>query len=279
MQVYSFVARFKGVCEVVVGSCEWFAENAKKRVKIEYRESVEKLREAFLKRFSPSRLKTMTGEELLNQVFDNTTDTMMHLLMYDPDYRMGFGASSEYPYMSIIYKGHDGLWSLFEKNKHIKMNKEEATVKAEEVRDDILKCVDIISVSRLRTAEDYKILEKRLSQAGEKYNYVTLLKYYHMIFPQYFPGMYSDFTLTRCIQILGLKYMGKSSNKRIQNMGVISLFIRNCGINSNVFGSIYADEWDWIASRETCPAANDNETKSLRADEVELSLYSKYIGR
>ena len=219
----------------------------------------------------------MNGQELLSRIFDSTPDTMMYLLMNDYDYRMGFGASSEYPYMSIIYKGKDGLWTLFEKNKHIKMTKEDALNKAEEIRDIILKCIDTISESTLRTAEDYKILEKKLSQISNIYNYVTLLKYYQMVFPQYFPCMYSDFTLARCVQILGLKYVGKSANKRIQNMGVISLFIRNCGIHSSVFGSVYADEWGWTGNRETCPAADENEVKSYRADEADLSLYSPAI--
>ncbi len=264
---------------MTIGSCEWFAENAKKESKIKYKENVEMLRTAFLRNFSPEKLKAMSGQELLNCVFDNTADTMMHLLMFDYDYRMGFGASSEYPYMSIIYKGKDGLWTFFEKNKHIKISKDDAIAKAKEIRDIILKCIETISESKLKTADDYKVLEKKLSQISDIYNYVTLLKYYQMVYPQFFPCMYSDFTLTRCIQILGLKYMGKSANKRIQNMGVISLFIRNCDIHSSVFGSVYADEWGWTDNRETCKAAEDNEIKSYRAEEADLSLYSPYIGK
>lgn len=259
---------------MVVGSREWFAGMAQKSDKIEWRKNVEVLRDKFLNRFSPSKLKAMSGEELLNKVFDNTNDTMMYLLMHSHEYRMGFGASSEYPYMSIIYKGKDGLWTLFEKNKNIKLTKEEAIEKAEEVRDVIIECINTISESQLNTTEDYKILEKKLRGVSDLYNYVPLLKYYQMVFPYYFPCMYSNFTLTRCIQILGLKLMGKSSNKRIQNMGAISIFIRNCGIHNSVFGSIYADEWDWVGIKETCSSADDNSTLSFRTDNTDKSLYS-----
>lgn len=243
---------------MIVGSIEWFAEKAGYGKKIEFRQHVETLREAFLEQFSPERLSEMDGAALLNKVFDNTPDTMMHLLMKDDAYRTGFGASSTYPYMSIVYKGSDGIWTLFQNNKHIKLERSDAEVKAVEIRDSIIKCVNIIAESDLNTVEDYKILEKRLSNAWPYYGFVTILKYFQMVFPYYFPGMYSDFTLARCIQILGLKYVGKSSNKRIQNMGIISIFIRNCGIHNTVFSSIYADEWGWTENRETCPAAPEN---------------------
>jgi len=243
---------------VVTGSTEWFSTKAKDEKKIRFKEQVDTLRKNFLNKFSPEKLQIMTGAELLNKVFDNTDETMMSYIMRNMDYIMRFGASSRYPYMSIIYKGSDGIWKLFEKNKNVKMSRSEAESKAVEVRDSIIECIDIIEKSDLHTIEDYKELDRKLRMVTEYYSFVTILKYFQMVYPEYFPAMYSHQTLDRCIQILGLKYIGKGANKRIPNMGVISIFIRNCGINNSVFGSIYADEWGWTGSRETCPAAREN---------------------
>lgn len=257
---------------MTVGSYEWFAEKAKNPRKAEYQKSVEALRDIFLKKYAPSKLKAMNGADLLNHVFDNTDDTMMHLLMYDHEYRMGFGASSTYPYMSIIYKGKDGLWYLFQNNKSINLSKQEAEEHAEKIRDVILRCVDIIEKSSLNTVEDYKQLDKKLGNVSNLYNYVTILKYFQMVFPYHFPCMYSDSTLNRCIQILGLKRVGLK--KRIQNMGIVSIFIRNCGIHTSVFGSIYADEWGWTGTKETCLASEENAVLSFRTEKNNKSLFS-----
>ena len=256
----------------VVGSKEWFVDKAGTSDKKVLADRMELLRKDFLEEFSPKKLEMMNGPQLLERVFNNTNDSMMYLLMMDSDYR-NFGASSEYSYMSIIYKGSDGIWTLFEKNKHIKLSKKEAEEKAVQIRDQIIACINIITDSKLTTIDDYKLLEKKLSDETNLYNFVTILKYFQMVFPNYFPGMYSNFTLSRCIQILGLKYVGKSSNKRIQNMGVISIFIRNCGIHNIVFGSIYADEWGWEKTCETCPAAAENNTYISCADNVNNSFY------
>lgn len=256
----------------IVGSKEWFVEKANTESKIKFMHRMEQLRERFIEKFSPDMLSRMNGEELLLKVFDNTPETMMYLLMQDSDYRK-FGASSVYSYMSVIYKGADGIWTLFEKNKPIKMTLAQAKKKAEEIRDIIVSCTEIINKIELNNIESYKNLEKKLSEVSPLYNYVTFLKYFQMIFPYNFVAMYSNETLERCIQILGLKFGGKSSGKRIQNMGIISLFIRNCDINNIVFCSIYADEWDWVAPRETCPAANENFLLSRIDGEPNKSYY------
>lgn len=257
---------------MTIGSCEWFKEKAKNPRKVEYQNGVELLRDSFLKNFSPKKLQAMRGAELLSRVFDSTPDTMMYLLRKDLKYMNGFGASSQYPYMSIIYKGKDGLWYFFQNNKSILLTKDDAEIKAEEIRDVILMCVDVIEKSTLNTVEDYKLLDKKLGDISYLYNYVTILKYFQMVFPYYFPCMYSDFTLNRCIQILGLKRVGQK--KRIQNMGIISIFIRNCGIHTSVFGSIYADEWGWTGTKETCPASDENMGLSFRTEKSNISLFS-----
>ncbi len=240
---------------MVKGSIEWFYYNANTEENANMKVQLDALRRDFIFRFSPDCLEQMNGRELLRNVFNNDNRSMMHLLMYDREYRH-FGASSEYSYMSIIYKGADGYWTLFEKNKHYKMNQEEAERKAEVIRDCIVQGARIIEKSELNSVADYRQLEKKLAVIMPFYYYVTILKYYQMLFPQFFPGMYADETLTRTIQILGLKNMGHK--KRLLNAGIISIFIRNCKIDNIIFNVVYAREWGWIGEREQCLAAEDN---------------------
>jgi len=256
---------------MLIGSIEWF--KAKADNKKEYRSYMENLRYKFLERFSPTRLKEMDGKELLDRVFEKTEDSMMHLLMFDPEYRR-FGASSEFFYMSIIYKGADGIWVLYEDNTHTKLSQAEAEEKAVWVRDMLINCCNLIETSSLETVDDYKKLKKELKKICKYYSYTTVLKYFQMVYPYYFPTMYSDDTLIRCISILGLQLAGRSTLKRIENAGLISLFIRNCNINNIVWGSIYEDEWGWDDTKEACPAASYNKSIISCTSEIEKSYYS-----
>jgi hypothetical protein len=65
--------------------------------------------------------------------------------------------------------------------------------------------------------------------------------------------MYAERTLSRAIRILGLTDHGKSH--LFENIGEISLFIRECNINNMAFNDIYSDEWGWEKSVPPCEAA------------------------
>lgn len=242
---------------IVIGNIEWFKYNSQKQDVINRVEFVEKLRNKFLKMFSPKALKSMSGKELLIKVFDNSDNSMMNLLMMNSDYRW-FGASSKYSYMSIIYRGADGIWTYFNKNKHVKMSQYEAEQQAVAIRDGIIRCIELIDSSELDSIDGYKDLELKMVNTFESYNYVTILKYFQMIYPFYFPCMYADKTLDRCIQILGLPMLGTSAKFRIRKMGVISLFIRMCDINNIAFNRVYANEWGWDKACKACSAAEEN---------------------
>lgn len=256
----------------IPGSTDWFKEKAKDAKHQKFISNIEDLREAFYERFSPEMLEDMSGKDLLLKVFDNDSNSMMYLLKHDKDYR-NFGASSTFPYMSILYRGADGVWTYNDKNNNIKLFEDEAIEKAIYIRDSIIKSVKAIESTNLNSIEGYAELEKKLSAIAPIYSYVTILKYFQMIFPYYFPGMYSDKTLVRCIQILGLPLPGKS--KRIANMGVISLFIRQCDINNIMFNHIYAYEWGWEKPCESCQNAVNNQSMPLFVSgDNDLSYYS-----
>lgn len=262
---------------MLVGSPEWFAQQAKSKENINIESHMESLRELFLKKYSPEKLLEMDGEDLLENVFSHNKTSMMYLLMFDSNYRW-FGASSEYTYLGIIYKSANGIWTLYDRNKHIKMSPNEAKEKAEFIRDKIVSCANIIDDFQLDTIDDYKKLSKALKAEWKCCEYVTVLKYFQMLYPYYFPGMYSSGFLKRALKILGLPY----GSDRIINAGELALFIRRCGINNIVFNNIYAAEWGWHekVGETPCEAAISNKNERIKPTKsINTECYSSLVVR
>lgn len=236
------------------GSPEWFNEKAQEIDYVRFSERMEGLRVVFYDRFSPDKLKRMSGEELLEVVFGNRKDSMIKWLMFDPEYR-DFGAPGEYNYLGIVYETKENGWKYRAENNIYQITKSEAVEKAEQTRDKLLECINCIRSIEFKTIKDYEMLEEK-TKAIYFYNYAWVIKYYQMIFPYLFPGMYSDSIIKRTIEIIGLKYHGNA--RRLLNVGELALFIRRCDINNIVFNKIYSDKWDWAGSFYPCEAAEDN---------------------
>lgn len=256
--------------EYIVGSPEWFYETSKSQYLKEFRQRTEELRKQFNARFAPEVLRLMHGKELLEKVFGNG-EAMINLLMFDPTYRR-FGASGEYKYLGILYYSDgDGSWRYNENNHAESISEKEAEIKAERLRDELLECISIIEDMELNSLNDYEMLDDALSHIPFS-KYAWVLKYYQMIFPQYFPGMYADNTIDRALSILGLPSHGKK--KRIVNAGELSLFIRRCDVNNIVFGHIYGGFWGWEDDASACPSASHNyENRTKVPSKINLDYY------
>ena len=254
----------------VIGSPEWFHEKSLTEEMKEVQNVSELRREKFIDRFSPEKLKGMNGSELLQNVFGNDASSMMRLLMFDGDYRL-FGAAGPYAYLGIVF--YDGEnWRYNEKNNYTTLSLPQAEEKAEHVRDQIIYCVEEIrNCGVFKTVQDYKKLQERLEDKVFFYQYQWAMKYYQMLFPQYFSGMYvdKDFLIRACL-VLGLPDHG---NKFI-NAGQVSLFIRTCEVNNIVFNNIYSSAWGWKGDVPPCPNAAANYENSFKPVEtVNLEYY------
>lgn len=248
----------------IQGSPEWFHENANKPKYEKDRERVEGMRASFISRFSPQRLKGMNGSELLANVFGSEDDCMVRILMFDGDYRW-FGAPGKYVYLGIVYQKQGGIWCYKEGPNAEEITRAEAEKKAEHVRNLLISCIDEIdSISKESGFEligNYEELANRISKYFLS-SFAWVIKYFQMIYPEYFAAMYADHTIERAQEILGLPNHGKT--KRIINIGEISLFIRRCDVNNIIFNEVYADEWGWEEDYSICENAEKNYENRLK---------------
>ena len=242
----------------LTGSPEWFYGKAHAEWVPASIHKIEDKRERFIARFSPECLKEMNGQDLLQEVFSDSPSSMLRLLMFDNEFRE-FGAPGTYKYLGIVYQDYSN-WKYKEGSKSIIVPQGIASDKAEYVRDQLLFCVDEIEKSGiLATIKDYLDLQTRMEKVFF-YKYPWVMKYFQMLFPQYFPGMYADKTLDRALYILGLPNHGS----RLLNAGEISLFIRRCDVHNIIFSKIYADEWGWEEDTPPCENAKINYENSSK---------------
>ena len=245
-KIYGFEGKNikKESVSVIEGSPAWFLEKSKVKQKVEYEKYISELRKDFIDLYNPDKLQRMSGRELLGEVFGDG-NTMLTKLTEDKDYRK-FGAAGTYKYLRIVYEKNEG-WAYYKGNKAVQITEDEAMQRAGEIRDQLLIGANAIDgIKSFDSISKYIKLDETL-QTIYFSTYTWALKYYQMIYPEVFPGMYADHTIDRAISILGLP---KHKGNRVLNMGEIALFINRCGVSNIVFNSIYSDHWTWGEDRE-----------------------------
>lgn len=255
---------------MLIGSLEWFREESKSDYNKWLNEMIENRRVHFLNWFAPNKLLEMDKSTLLIRVFSPKETSMIRMLMYDSDCRW-FGAPGTYAYAGVLYYDQSrSTWKYKNGQSPVFVSREKAEELAVYLRKQLLYCVRCIKdIGVFHSVDDYQKLQSKLSSVFFS-QYAWTLKYYQMLFPEYFPGMYTDYTINRAIQILGLP----DHENKLLNAGEISLFIRRCNINNIVFGNIYGTQWGWERDYPTCEAALNNLRLSYYpVKELDLSMY------
>ena len=255
---------------MLLGSLEWFREESKTDYNKWLNEMIENRREHFLNWFAPDKLLEMDKSTLLIRVFSPKETSMIRMLMYDSDCRW-FGAPGTYAYAGILYYDQSrSTWKYKKGQSPVSVSREKAEELALYLRKQLLYCVRCISdIGVFHSVADYQRLQSKLSSVFFS-QYAWTLKYYQMLYPEYFPSMYTDHTINRAIQILGLP----DHENKLLNAGEISLFIRRCNINNIVFGSIYGTQWGWEKDYPECEAAENNFRRSFQpVKELDVSMY------
>ncbi|MDO5138819.1 MAG: hypothetical protein Q4D71_10240 [Oscillospiraceae bacterium] len=235
------------------GTPAWFREFAGADYYRRIQEDHAHYRKRFLDQYAPDKLSKLSRDDLLRKVF-GTSGSMLYDLTQNKEDYWRFGSCGQYKYLWIVYHTDGGSWMYKRGSRSRAVSREEASMRAVEVRDLLLRSVDIIKNTQLPDIiSDYRFLEGALSHIFF-YSYPWVLKYYQMLFPERFPCMYADNTLERALQILGLP----SHGSRYLNLGEIALFTGKCGIDNSVFTTIYGDRWGWVESRSPCAGAKKN---------------------
>ena len=254
----------------IKGSPEWFWQKSLSDDAKEVCSKSVYIRKKFSQLFSPDKLQEMDSRQLLDLVFGNTVQErpfieggnshnicMCEWLISD----WTFGTCGRrYKYLLPLYKkNNETHWKRRIGNKTEFIDEAEALVVAEKTRDQIIVCADKIkqigSFSKLNDYETFDSITSGVYFA----KFPWMMKYYQMLYPEYFPCLYEDKILERALYILGLPIR----KSRLTKSGQLSLFIRDCKIDSNVFSKIYADEWGWGDPRDPCDSAIFNRNRSF----------------
>ncbi len=151
-------------------------------------EYVESVRNDFLARFSPEKLAALSDDELLNAIFysdgDNTGSLCCYIEM-NKDCRKTFGGisgGSAYKF-GLFKKKETGLWTSGSPLNPIEMTEDEALQRGKDIRDALVKGVEIIRNAELDSLEAYEKLDDDLKEkVGEQfYNWTWFHKYFAIV--------------------------------------------------------------------------------------------------
>ena len=219
---------------------EWFAKEAEKDEWRKLDSEADALRAEFLERFSPEKMKALSGRDLLTKMFFSDVenkDNLCYWLEMHKEMRRLFGSilgGSAYKYGLFYYKKQK-VWTIGSPAKPIYLSEEEAIEKAGEIRDGLVKGAEIIeNFPECSTREDYERLYAELNKVLSV-EPIWIRKYYQMIFPDRFPVFYGKDIINDALEFLHLT----SADNLFVDMGQIRLFIKKCGISCPVFARIY----------------------------------------
>ena len=180
---------------------------------------------------------------------------LCYVLEMDKDMREIFGSiagGAAYKFGLFFHKKTQS-WTCGSPAKPVKLTENEAIQKAEEIRNDLVAGVEIISsFGPLNSTADYEQLYKQLEHISG-INTVWRMKYYQMLFPILFAPFYGQ-----DIQLDVLHFLNQTPSEiPFIRMGQIALFSKKCNIPGIVFGHI------WGRSTNHNNKSNDSETNTL----------------
>ena len=192
----------------------------------------------FQDQFGPTRLQTLSGEDLLNTVFLGTGQKgLCYYIESAPEYRDAFGDIRGGTAAKFgLYKHKDGDWiqgNWKKEENHLSI--EQAIEVGTDIRDALIKACEIIEqLIPFSTELAYEQLARDLEKIPEINENMWFRKYFHMIYPEYFPTWYSNNFIDQVVQKCGLK----SGHSLYGKIGEIARFAKKCEIPNAIFSKI-----------------------------------------
>ena len=252
--------------DTAIYTSEWFRTVAQGDEMVAFDEEAVALRNEFCDAFSVEKLTAMAGRDLLTRLFysdEENKSNLCYMLEFHPRMRELFGSiagGSSFKY-GLFYHKKSRSWMTGSPAKPQTLTEEQAIDVAGSIRDKLVAGAKMIEADAgtLTSVSAYENLYQKL-QFVTNIDWVWVLKYYQMLFPEQLPVFYG-----KDIQIDVLRFIRQQpSAVPFVRMGQISLYIKECGISSPVFGKIYGETYHSLNA--THGKSEDGSTVDALAD-------------
>lgn len=226
------------VADFVTLTHEWFRNKAKEFATEESEATA--LYTDFKERFGVDALKALFGEELLKTLFlGGNTDNLCHELEYVKRNTELFGSikgGNAYKY-PMFYDDKTFSWMSGTHVHPKQLTLDEAIIVGTKVRDGLIKGVETIqSLQPLNSVEDYlKLYTQLYADIPELVDSIWVMKYFHMLFPSFFPTFYNKDWQVRVLSVLNIE----PNDTAYGRLGQINLFVKECNISNVVFAQVF----------------------------------------
>lgn len=196
--------------------------------------------------FSPEKLEELDDTNLLSTMFyslGENKNTLCYWLEMNSDCRENFGSiagGSAYKF-GLFQSQKSGKWTTGYSQKSVELSVENVVKLGKEIRDALVKGVNIIRDAKLKTVQDYERLDEKLkNEVGEKYYELGWVhKYFSMICNDKLSGFHSSDWQKHVLRALKIK----PSEKAYGRSGQISIIQNLAGWYYKQFLDIFRNRF------------------------------------
>ncbi len=236
--VVSEAVKIENIAQVDELTPEWFRTKAKELVGFE--ERIQPLYDEFKKKFAPEKLAELSGKEVLCNIFLNpyNKENVCRVMEYDNDNHLYFGSiksGTAFKY-GLFYSPKVRSWVTGTSQNPEYIDEETAIEIGTEMRDYLLAGVKVLSTyESIENGDAFnRVYEELLEATGGHIRRIWFLKYYHMIFPNLLPTIYSDTAQNTALETIGKK----PETTLFGRIGQIEMFVNECGISNAMFNHL-----------------------------------------
>jgi len=232
----------------------------------------EKIYSRFQDLYGKKAISALNGKELLYRLFarkEMNEDSLIYNIEYNYRRFGGVGGGSAFKY-HLFFHYKKNTWVKGISKNNIELTESEAISYAEELRDKLVKLFDEVEKRiPLDSIEKYQQLETFVL-SDSLYRKQWVLKYLHMLYPEFFSTFYSSEWIKKVATKLGIKVEGKGDNDNVSLNGQISLVANELGIPNVFFAHVIYEILD--------SDNNDKYVEDVEDDvEVEDAIESKEL--
>lgn len=217
---------------------EWFKEKAKEYPTLD--EEADQLYVDFQERFSPDILENLSGKDILSTIFLNpyNKDNLCRIMEYDKKNRGYFGSirSGNASKYGLYYSPKEKSWITGTTQNPVHISEDDAINIGTQIRDYLVEGSKILDeCDNLDTVDKFSEIYNRLVDVTGGYiNKIWVLKYYHMMYPDFYPPIYSEGAQKIVLERIG-REVGANPFERL---GEMKEFVNECEISNVMFNKI-----------------------------------------